>query len=82
MSDIKRDRLDIMISILQIAREPARKTHILYRANINYYQLMRYLKMLEGLGMIERKRNSGYIITDKGRMFLSLFSNYEGKIPA
>lgn len=75
MSTIKRDRLDIMLSILEITREPIKKTHILYRANINHQQLTKYLAMLEELGMIVENNNE-YVITDKGRMFLDMFSKY------
>lgn len=74
MSTIKRDKLDIMLNILEIAREPIRKTHILYRTNINHHQLTKYLTLLEELGMINNNNNK-YIITDKGRMFLDLLSN-------
>ena len=73
MSTIKRDRLDIMLSILEIARVPIKKTHILYRANVNYQQLVKYLTLLEELGMITNN-NGIYLITDKGRMFLDLLS--------
>ncbi len=74
MSTIKRDRLDIMLGILEIAREPIKKTHILYKANVNYHQLIKYLTLLEALGMIN-SNNGEYLITDKGRMFLDLLSN-------
>ncbi|GIU71761.1 MAG: hypothetical protein KatS3mg003_1240 [Candidatus Nitrosocaldaceae archaeon] len=76
MSAIKRDRLDIMLNILEITKEPIKKTHILYRANINHQQLTKYLAMLEELGMITESNNSEYVITDKGRMFLDMFSKH------
>ncbi len=77
MNDIKRDRLDIMLNILDIAREPVKKTHILYRANINHAQLMKHLNTLEKLGMIIEYEPNKYTITDKGRIFLSLLLGKE-----
>ncbi len=74
MNDIKRDRLDIMVSILELATTPIKKTHILYRANINHGQLIKYLEMLKELGMIKNNNNNLYIITDKGRIFLDMMS--------
>lgn len=73
MDSIKRDRLDIMINILEIVKESSKRTHILYKANINHSQLMKYLKMLQQLGMLQEK-NGEFIITDKGRIFLSLLT--------
>jgi predicted transcriptional regulator len=76
---IKRDKLDILLGILDIASAPVKKTHILYRANINYYQLTRYLDLLLGLGMLEQINEpyKGYRITEKGRQMLQLFKQGE-----
>lgn len=72
----KRNKLDILFNILEIAGSPVKKTHILYRANINSYQLTRYLDFLLRLEMVEQINQPyrGYRITDKGRQALSLFS--------
>lgn len=79
VSYIKRDKLDILLVILDIAKLPVKKTHILYRANINYYQLTRYLDLLLGLEMLEliNKPCKGYRITEKGRQMLQLFKHGE-----
>ena len=73
---VKRDKLDILLGILEIANVPIKKTHILYKANINFYQLTRYLDLLLGLGMLEQITEpfSGYRITEKGRQMLHLFN--------
>ncbi|MEM2855994.1 MAG: winged helix-turn-helix domain-containing protein [Candidatus Nitrosocaldaceae archaeon] len=71
MNSIKRDRLDIMIDILEIVSTLSKKTHILYKANVNYTQLTKYLTALQELGMLH-ERDGEYVITDKGRIFLSL----------
>ncbi len=73
----KRDRLDIILTILEITNEPTRKTHILYTAKINYYQLTRYLDLLLAMGVIEVASNpfDSYKTTEKGRLLLKLFSH-------
>ncbi len=72
---IKRDKLDILLEILNIAQSSIKKTHILYKANINFYQLTRYLDLLMHLGMLEAVKTpyNAYRITEKGRQLLKLF---------
>ena len=73
----KRDMLAIMLKILDIANEPVRKTHILYSAGINFYQLSRYLNFLLKLGLLEELSEpyTGYRTTEKGRACLKLFNS-------
>ena len=74
---VKRDKLDILLGILEISNIPIKKTHILYKANINFYQLTRYLDLLLSLEMLEEINEpyKGYRITEKGRQMLNLFRN-------
>jgi predicted transcriptional regulator len=71
----RRDKLEIILAILEIAQQPIRKTHILYSAKINFYQLTRYLSLLVAVQMIEEVSEpiEGYRITDRGRLLLSMF---------
>jgi predicted transcriptional regulator len=71
----KRDQLDLLLDMLKETKEPVKKTHILYRTRINYYQLSRYLNLLLKLNMVEEVTNplEGFRITDKGGTMLSLF---------
>ncbi len=75
----KRDKFAIMLKILNISRTPIKRTHILYKANINFYQLTRYLDLLGKLGMIEAivSPYRSYRITEKGVQFIAMF---EGKV--
>lgn len=75
-NNVKRDKFDIVLKILAIAREPIKKTHVIYKANINFAQLVRYLDFLVSLGMIEVVESpfKGYRTTDKGVHFLQLFN--------
>ena len=74
---IRRDKLDILLGILQLANVPIKKTHILYKANINFYQLTKYLNLLFDLKMLEEINEpfKAYRITERGRRMLDLFSN-------
>ncbi len=48
---------------------------MLYKANINFYQLTRYLDLLTKVGMIEEVESpfKGYRITEKGQQFIKMF---------
>jgi predicted transcriptional regulator len=77
--EIRRDRLSIILRILETACTPIKKTHILYQAGINYYQLSRYLDLLVREGMIEQVLEPylSYRTTEKGHVLLKLFSSKE-----
>jgi len=77
----RRDRMDILLQILEIACQPTKKTHILYTAKINFYQLSRYLDLLLKIEMVEEVHEpiQGYKTTEKGRVFLRLFPNGTSK---
>ncbi|WP_281361320.1 winged helix-turn-helix domain-containing protein [Methanolobus zinderi] len=68
MISIRRSRTAISVEILRAAMEGAKKTHIVYRANLNFEVVNRYLAMLEEKGLIEKKENL-YQTTEKGKEF-------------
>ncbi len=72
---VKRDKFGIMLDILNISRTPIKRTHVLYKANINFYQLTRYIDLLTKVGMIEEVQSpfKGYRITEKGLQFIKMF---------
>src|SRR5690349_12153852 len=78
-SDIRRDKLDIILRILEVGSSPVNKTHILYNAGINFYQLSRYLDLLLKTGMMEEVQTPfvAYRTTEKGRVLMRLFSSSE-----
>lgn len=65
----RRGRVEIMVDILSVARGGARKTEIVYKANLNFARLERYIPFLEERGLMA---NSGsvYKTTKKGEEFL------------
>ena len=76
-ADIRRDKLDIILRILEVGNSPVKKTHILYKAGINFYQLSRYLDLLLKTGMMEEVSSPfvAYRTTEKGRVLINLFSS-------
>ncbi|RJS84099.1 transcriptional regulator [Candidatus Bathyarchaeota archaeon] len=71
----RRSNLEIIAEILRIARRGARKTQIVYGANLNFKMLKEYLKKLEEAGLITISEESAEIIrtTSKGFRFLQQF---------
>ena len=65
----RRSKLEIMVDILSVARKGAKKTAIVYTANLNFKRLDRYIPYLEDRGLIE-KLDSQYTTTEKGEEFL------------
>ena len=71
-----RGRLEIMYSIIDIARSDVGKTRIMYGAVLSYEQLSRYLPELTTIGLIEEvgtNRSTMYRATEKGRAFLQQY---------
>ena len=72
-----RGRIDIIADILQVAETHVRKTQIMYRANLSYTVLQRYLAELTEASLIEYKDDiQCYILTDKGREYIVLYKEY------
>jgi len=70
-----RSGLEILASIISAALGGARKTHVMYRANLSHSQLQRYLAFLEVRGLVRMIESpsgnaSIYKSTEKGVQFL------------
>ena len=75
----RRDRFEIIMRILGLAKEGIHKTKLMFKANLQYKSLQRYLKLLEARGLLKRHRsqNSPLIIfqtTSKGLQVLNHYS--------
>ena len=71
-----RRSLDIVRAVLSIASVRARKTKIMYGANLSFHQVQKYLTVLLRNGLLEHDADSGYLTTKAGREFLSLYEEY------
>jgi predicted transcriptional regulator len=70
-----RSRLQIIAEILEIVRDGAKKTHIMYKANLSYKLLCRYLDECLGCGFVKPDK-AGYTVAPKGERFLRSFYAY------
>jgi predicted transcriptional regulator len=74
-----RSRFDIIADILRVVKgnDGARKTQIMYGANLSYKVLMRYLgEVLEACLIRFEKSKRCYVLTAKGREFLEHYREY------
>jgi len=71
-----RDRLQIIADILSIASRRAKKTQIMYQANLSYRLLCRYLGEVLDAGLVSFENGDCYTLTAKGKEFLSKHEEY------
>lgn len=71
----KRNQIELIVEFLDGTREPVRKTHLLYRLQINHHQVQNYIQMLLKFGMIREVSDPfvGFLITEKGLAVLEMF---------
>ncbi|MCW4024997.1 MAG: winged helix-turn-helix domain-containing protein [Candidatus Bathyarchaeota archaeon] len=68
----KRDRLSIIISVLDAAGSGACKTRIMLKANLNYTLVNKYLSIVMEFDLI-KVEGSNYSLTSKGSAFLKQY---------
>jgi len=72
-----RRRLDIVADILLVASRRARKTQIMYQANLSYKVLMKYLtEVIEAYLVRLQREKRCYVLTSKGKEFLEKYKDY------
>jgi len=77
----RRDHLYIIAEILEIAKDGALKTPIMYKANLGFAQLNEYLSLLLGIRLLEAVINDGktvYKTTLKGLRYLQSYMEIRG----
>jgi predicted transcriptional regulator len=73
-----RRRFQIIADIIHVAEKGAKKTKIMYFANLSYKLLQKYLDDSLRVGFIQESRD-GYESTDKGRLFLEKYAEFSSK---
>jgi predicted transcriptional regulator len=72
-----RDRLDIIADILNVVSREAKKTQIMYQANLSYKVLQRYLsEVAEASLMTFHDHKQCYMLTFKGQEYLDAYKDY------
>jgi predicted transcriptional regulator len=73
-----RSRLDIIADILQVVSQNAKKTQIMYQANLSYKVLQRYLRNITAASLIDfEHEGQHYVLTSKGQEFLEAYKEYD-----
>ena len=71
----RRSEIEVLASMLEVARRGVNKTKILYKANLSYTQLVNYLRFLMEKGLMDVVELKGgrntYTTTVKGLLFLT-----------
>ena len=72
-----RGRLDIIADILHVTTRNAKKTHIMYQANLGYRVLQRYLRQVTKASLVSFEgKTQSYVLTRKGIEFLEMYKHY------
>jgi predicted transcriptional regulator len=72
-----RGRIDIIADILHVVSGNAKKTQIMYQANLSYKVLQRYLTEILEASLISFEGNEQhYVLTSKGHEFLEAYKDY------
>ena len=71
-----RSRLEIIADVLGVVSGGAKKTQIMYQANLSYKLLIHYLKDVIDMGLVKMKGENTYELTEKGSDFLREFKGY------
>ena len=72
-----RRKLDIIADMLSVASGGAKKTRIMYQANLSYSLLTKYLVEVRRAYLVSFERGRRcYVLTSKGRQFLALYKEY------
>jgi predicted transcriptional regulator len=66
---VRRNDLDICADLLKVTMNGAKKTQMVYRANLNFKIIKNYITRLSEYGFLESERGQ-YFTTDKGNRFL------------
>jgi len=73
----RRNSMDITVQILKIALNGAKKSHIVYRANLNFEVVKKYLNHLKVSGLINSPSlgNRLFQTTLKGEEYIHRYDN-------
>ena len=81
MKPVRRDTLTILSELLGHMKEPRRITHLLYSSNLSYSQLVKYLKVVQEMGLAQKQAKpfDSFIITSDGEYFVDMVSKRQAK---
>ncbi len=72
-----RNKLQIIAEILETIKDGARKTHIMYRANLSYKLLCKYLGDVLECEFARIEDGDRYVVAPRGKRFLKKYRAYQ-----
>jgi predicted transcriptional regulator len=75
VSQMKRSLFEIIAEILQVAKNGAKKTNIMYSCNLSYRMTEKFLNYLLEAGFI--RIGNSFHTTEKGMQFLQAYQTLE-----
>jgi predicted transcriptional regulator len=75
---MRRDKIEIFADILKVAKNGAKKTHIVYKANLNFSTLKNHIKRLKEKGLLIQTDEGYYLTTQQGDKFLEQYMTLLG----
>jgi predicted transcriptional regulator len=74
---MRRNSTDISVQILKIAQKGAKKSHIVYRANLNFEIVKKYLRTLHTSGLLAAPSTTDriFLTTPKGAEYIHQYEN-------
>jgi len=77
-SSRKRNDVEISADILKVARNEVRKSHLVYRTNLNFKLVDKYLELLNRNELIKGpSNNKTFKTTEKGLKYLDYFDDLQ-----
>ena len=76
---MRRNNLDITADILEVANQGAKKTQIVYKTNLNFLIVKKYLNNLMEKNLMN-KEDVHYYTTEKGREFLNSYREFASMV--
>jgi len=75
----RRDKIAILVDMLEVIGNGARKTHIVYKANLNFESCRKYLNAMRNADLVDIRVGSPmkWTITEKGRAFLKKYKEFK-----
>jgi len=73
--ETRRSHVEMVADILKVARKGAKKTRIVYTANLNFKVLRDYLGRLEKAGLVTTEGATIHT-TDKGKAYLKYYQGF------
>ena len=72
-----RNRFDIIADVLSVVSGRAKKTRIMYQANLSYSLLQKYLAEVRRSSLVVYERKGRcFVLTPKGEQFLRAYKEY------